>query len=400
MTDGWPQAHLGDLYELVRVRSDPSQLPPSTVYLGLEHLESANPNPIGNGRAEEVSSSVTPFQADDVLFGRLRPYLRKVAFPETQGVCTPEILVLRPKVESVEPFFLYVLAASDGVIEECIRMSAGSRMPRTSAKDLASVAILLPPLAEQRRIIDLIATVDTLIEAAKQVGKALNDLAESIAEDLIWSGEHPLCTLKELAVRKGCIGGPFGSSLVGTDYKIEGVPVIRGTNLSAGRFVGGEFVFVSGEKAHDLRRNLAQPGDVIATQRGTIGQVAIVPPEPFTSYVISQSQMRLRVDEERASAEYVYCALATARAKAVLERQTIATANPHINLGIFSDMSIPVPSLDEQRRIADIVLSSRDANLAVGSQLAALQSVRAALLDGLLSGEHAIPDSYDKLLSA
>jgi type I restriction enzyme S subunit len=85
-------------------------------------------------------------------------------------------------------------------------------------------------------------------------------------------------------IKNALVGGPFGSDLGTADYVPSGVPVIRGQNLSNGKFVGGEFVFVSEEKADRLHANLARPGDLVFTQRGNAvlhgGQVAIVPDHP------------------------------------------------------------------------------------------------------------------------
>src|SRR5437762_10436189 len=118
--------------------------------------------------------------------------------------------------------------------------------------------------------------------------------------------------ISRFAIAKGLTGGPFGSSLGGRDYTEGGVPVIRGANLGHGRMIGGDFVFVSDEKvATALKGNLAEPGDLIFTQRGTLGQVAIVPRGGYERYVISQSQMRLRVDGSIASVEYLYYACST-----------------------------------------------------------------------------------------
>ena len=89
------------------------------------------------------------------------------------------------------------------------------------------------------------------------------------------------------AVPHALPAGPFGSNLVSTDYQDTGVPVIRGQNMGAGRWVGGDFVYVSSDKAAQLSSNLAHPGDLVFTQRGTLGQVAIVPKEPFEAYVVS-----------------------------------------------------------------------------------------------------------------
>lgn len=99
------------------------------------------------------------------------------------------------------------------------------------------------------------------------------------------------------------MGGPFGSDLTSSDYQADpGVPVIRGSNLggATGEFLDDGFVFVSEQKARLLRRNSARPGDIIFTQRGTLGQVAIVPGSAkFGHYVISQSQMRMTADTTR-----------------------------------------------------------------------------------------------------
>jgi len=93
------------------------------------------------------------------------------------------------------------------------------------------------------------------------------------------------------------IGGPFGSNLAQADYAPLGVPVIRGTNMEFnGRFIGGEFAFVSEQKASRLSSNAAHPGDIIVTQRGTLGQVSIVPKGLYNRYVISQSQMSISPD--------------------------------------------------------------------------------------------------------
>lgn len=87
--------------------------------------------------------------------------------------------------------------------------------------------------------------------------------------------------------RNALVGGPFGSNLVSKDYVDDGVPVIRGQNMGAGRWVDGEFAFVTQAKAQELSANVARPGDVVFTQRGTLGQVAIVPESPHDRYIVS-----------------------------------------------------------------------------------------------------------------
>jgi type I restriction enzyme S subunit len=99
--------------------------------------------------------------------------------------------------------------------------------------------------------------------------------------------------LETLAAPKphALVGGPFGSKLTSADYIDDGIPVIRGSNLNNGRYIDeNEFVYVSEQKMReDLFGNLASRGDIIFTQRGTLGQVALIPLNSrFETYVISQ----------------------------------------------------------------------------------------------------------------
>lgn len=154
------------------------------------------------------------------------------------------------------------------------------------------------------------------------------------------------------------VGGPFGSSLTTADYVDAGVPVIRGSNLAGEecRFIDDGFVYVSAQKAEELTRNTARPGDMIFTQRGTLGQVAVIPRVArFNRYIVSQSQMRVRVREDQFLPRFLYWYYRSPVAIRYLESRTLATGVPHINLGILKEFPVMAPDLPEQRRIAAIL---------------------------------------------
>jgi type I restriction enzyme S subunit len=152
------------------------------------------------------------------------------------------------------------------------------------------------------------------------------------------------------------VGGPFGSDLTTRDYVAEGVPVIRGQNLSAGRmFNEDDFVYVSDEKARALRANTAVRGDLIFTQRGTLGQVGLIPRNSrFERYVVSQSQMKLTVDPRRVDARFIYFYFSLPSVVEEIKARVITSGVPNINLGIWKHFEVPVPPIDKQRRIAEI----------------------------------------------
>ncbi|HHO0884379.1 TPA: restriction endonuclease subunit S, partial [Aeromonas hydrophila] len=154
--------------------------------------------------------------------------------------------------------------------------------------------------------------------------------------------------------KNSIVGGPFGSNLVSKDYVPNGVPVIRGQNMG-NKWVGGEFVFVTEEKALSLAPNKARPGDLIFTQRGTLGQVAIVPDTPYLEYIISQSQMKLSVDPQKADVEYLYYLFLGPEQQEYIRNNAIQTGVPHTNLGILKKTPITLPTLVEQQKIAGVL---------------------------------------------
>jgi type I restriction enzyme S subunit len=165
------------------------------------------------------------------------------------------------------------------------------------------------------------------------------------------------CIVADIAApeRNALVGGPFGSDLVSRDYVPNGVPVIRGTNMGHGRWVGGEFAHVTQSKADKLSANCAKPGDLIFTQRGTLGQVAIVPKLGTDRYLISQSQMKLTVDATKVDAVFLYYLFTTIEQQDYIRQNAIQTGVPHTNLGILRNTPIALPSLREQTTIAAIL---------------------------------------------
>ena len=168
--------------------------------------------------------------------------------------------------------------------------------------------------------------------------------------------------------RNALVGGPFGSDLVSKDYVPFGIPVIRGANMGNGRWVSGDFVFVSKDKADSLSANCAKPGDLVFTQRGTIGQVALVPEVGFARYLISQSQMKLSVNPKKVSGLFLFYVFNTAEQQNYIQQNAIRTGVPHTNLGILRNTPIRLPALAKQNSIAS-VLSALDDKIELNNRI-------------------------------
>ena len=186
------------------------------------------------------------------------------------------------------------------------------------------------------------------------------------------------------------VGGPFGSDLVSKDYVAQGVPVIRGQNMG-GRWVSGDFVFVTPMKARALEANLAYPGDIVFTQRGTLGQVSLVPDKPFSAYVVSQSQMKLSVNRRVADPLFVFYFFTSYEQKRSIQGRAIQTGVPHINLGILRAMPVRLPSLAQQRAIAAVLSDVDDLIASLEALIAKKRAIKQAAMQQLLTGRARLP---------
>ena len=155
--------------------------------------------------------------------------------------------------------------------------------------------------------------------------------------------------------------GPFGSNIKAENFQESGVPVIRGTNLNFFRYVGGNFVFLSEEKADQLRSSNCFHGDLVFTHRGTIGQVGIIPEGRYQRYVVSQSGMKLSAKKACLDNQFLFYFFKSSIGQHELLQNESQVGVPSISSPLTSLKSVTIllPPLPEQRAIAS-VLSSLD----------------------------------------
>ena len=136
------------------------------IYLALEHVESWTGRYSDAGPDVVFDSQVKRFRAGDILFGKLRPYLAKVARPDRDGVCVGEFLVLRPCGCAMSPEYLKWLLRTKPVIDAINASTYGVKMPRTNWRFIGSMKQPLPPLPEQEAIAEYLDKETTNIDTA------------------------------------------------------------------------------------------------------------------------------------------------------------------------------------------------------------------------------------------
>lgn len=142
--DDWEDGCLGDISENIRDGIKHDQVPNGTIYIGLEHIDKKSIALNRHGLSDDVNSNKYKFVEEDVLFGKLRPYFHKVCFTPFSGICSTDILVLRPKKPDYFCFSLFAFYQKD-VIDYANLGSGGTRMPRTNWNTLKEYPIAFPP---------------------------------------------------------------------------------------------------------------------------------------------------------------------------------------------------------------------------------------------------------------
>jgi len=159
----------------------------SLPYIGLEHIQQGLPVLESVGTESDVSSGKSKFEPKDVVFGKLRPYLRKAVIPGFAGVCSTDILVFTPFEDTVPEFLLY-LCHSDQFIKHANATTTGVQHPRTSWSSLAEFRWNVPGKDEQRQIARVLATVQRAIEQHQTIIAATRELKRSLMHKLFTRG--------------------------------------------------------------------------------------------------------------------------------------------------------------------------------------------------------------------
>ena len=158
-------------------------------YIALEHIEGWTGRIIESEPDVQFGSQVKRFRAGDVLFGRLRPYLAKVARPDCDGVCVTELLVLRPIDGTIKPSFLERTLRSKPFIDAVTASTYGAKMPRTSWDFIGNMRYPVPPLAEQdaiaRHLDKATASIDAAMENARRQVELLDEYRTRLIADVV-----------------------------------------------------------------------------------------------------------------------------------------------------------------------------------------------------------------------
>ena len=343
-------------------------------YLGLEHLDS------GSLKVTRFGSEVAPvgeklvMHKGDVLFGKRRAYQKKVAIAPFDGIFSAHGMVLRPKEEVIDKNFFPLFISSDYFLDAAIKISVGSLSPTINWRDLKDLEFELPDLDTQRRLAEVLSSINDTTEAYKKLIAKTDELVKSqfiemFGDPAALLPKWELVRLEDLCT--SIVRGPFGSALkVGFFVKKSenAIKVYEQKNaIQASATIGDSYVTY--EKGKELSRFSCGPGDIIMSCSGTIGCLYQLPEDAETG-IINQALCKFQLNERVLSAVF----LAFMRQSVNL----LETKGSGIqNIGAVSyikNMRIPLAPIDVQEQFAAFVRQSDKSKFELEQALSELTS--------------------------
>jgi Restriction endonuclease S subunits len=181
-TGAWRSALFAEVANPVRERAVPQSV--SGRVVELEHIEGGTGALIGDADVSESISMKTVFAPGDVLFGKLRAYLRKFWLADRSGYCSTEIWALRARPGIARGEFVRYIVESDSFIEAA-STAYGTHMPRSDWSVVSKFEVALPPLDEQAAIAEVLANADAEITTLKRRLESAKAIKQGMMQELL-----------------------------------------------------------------------------------------------------------------------------------------------------------------------------------------------------------------------
>ena len=243
LPEGWREVKLKEVANLRNGKYQPSDSLPVRC-IELEHLEKNSGRIIGEIDAGTQNSTKNIFKAGDVLFGKLRPYLRKFGLPKFNGVCSSEIWAFVSNTDLITNKYLFYSLQTGCFINSACK-TTGTKMPRADWNFVQNVPVALPPLSEQKAIASLLEKWDTAIEKTEALIEAKEKRFKWLLKTLI-SDQQDNSEWQKMKLGEICTF-EYGKPLKEQDRIGDQYPVF-GSNGIVGRhneyLVAGPFIVV------------------------------------------------------------------------------------------------------------------------------------------------------------
>lgn len=283
------------------------------------------------------------------------------------------------------------------------KVSQGSTFEAINSKELSTFLISVPPLIEQKRIADILTTIDNAIEQTDKIIEKSKELKRGLMQKLLTRGighkkfkkteigkipaGWQVCNIEKVAsTEKNAIkAGPFGSALkksifVDKGYKVYGQEQVIPDDFSVGNY------YINEETFNNLKDFAIQPGDILISLVGTFGKVSVVPKDVERG-IINPRLIKITLDSNKVLPFFFKYLMTSELMQNQMSNYTHGLTMGILNTKTIKMLVLPIPSLKEQKKITE-VLTAIDAETNIEqNQKNNLESLKKSLMQVLLTGK-------------
>lgn len=382
----------------------------SKPYIALENIISWDAKYIESSIETEGTNSV--FKPNDILFGKLRPYLAKGFIPSYEGICSTEFFVLKAKKGYYTQYLLYLLL-SHSFIDYIKNQVAGVKMPRTNWETFSSIEVSIPPLQVQQRIVEYLdaktTEIDNKIELLGKKRDAYNRLKTATINRAVTRGLDEHVPLKdsgmdwigqipehwEAARIKDVVSEIFMGTSPVYEYEEDNNNFVFGQRNNQLDGINFDDIKFAKDSFFNERQEyeFLKYGDVLINTLGggSVGRTGYYDKNDDVRVITDGHIMVLR--SKTYDTRYMYYYLLSRKER--LENMAIGSTNQSFfNVSDVRVIPIPKPSLLEQKQIA-AYLDERCAKIdaavtIIDKQIDALKRLKRSLINEVVTGKRMV----------
>ena len=328
-------------------------------YLGLEHLDS------GSLKVTRFGTDVAPvgeklvMRKGDVLFGKRRAYQKKVAIAPFDGIFSAHGMVLRPKVEVIDPYFFPLFISSDYFLDAAIKISVGSLSPTINWRDLKILEFNLPEIETQRKLAAVLWSINDTMESYKKLISVTDELVKSQFIEMF--GE-PVANTKQLPVHQLTEYIEFltsGSRGWAKYHSDAGEWFITIKNVKNCKISVEEIQHITPPKNVEAERTRVQEGDLLISITADLGRTGVVTKEiaEHGAY-INQHLTCIRLNKQALDPTYVAYFMESEAGKQQFFAKNLSSVKAGLNFDSIRTLKLMVPSLPLQQEFVEFLTQS------------------------------------------
>jgi len=342
-SSSWPYVAVAEVFQRSDETIQPDSIEGTVTYIGLENITQNSGQITGvviTDKPADIKSLKNTFKPNEILYGKLRPNLNKVWLSDRNGICSTDILVIKPLNEFVVPA-LYAYVFRSGRFNDAVMTQLkGAQLPRIGWISFAEIHIPLPPVDVQKEIVAEIEDYQKVIDGARAV---LDNYRPHIPIDPDW----PEITIGDCCEVKGGKRLPLGEqfSNIATSH-----PYLRVTDFREQSIDMSNLRYISDEIHQQITHYTISSANVYISIAGTIGLMGTIP-DALEGANLTENAAKLVFDPILIDKKFLCFVGNGERVQSQIRSLTHSVGVPKLALERIKTIQFPLPSIETQQQI-------------------------------------------------